>query len=84
MLHGLDVGFPPEKIVYDSPVKTLPELSMNELFFFYCRLLFAYFFNNILTFPYAVLAFSLEKGIHINVDNYQELEIITEIIKELG
>ncbi|KAJ7356027.1 hypothetical protein OS493_027424 [Desmophyllum pertusum] len=55
VLHGLDVGFPPEKIVYDSPVKTLPELT-----------------------------FSLEKGIHINVDNYQELEIITEIIKDLG
>lgn len=55
VLSGLEVGFPPEKIVFDSPVKTLPELK-----------------------------FALEKGIHINVDSYQELEVMTKIIKDLG
>ena len=29
VLHALNVGFPPEKIVFDSPVKTVPELSMT-------------------------------------------------------
>ncbi|XP_022781041.1 uncharacterized protein LOC111322232 [Stylophora pistillata] len=55
VLHGMDLGFPPEKIVFDSPVKTEPELK-----------------------------FALENGIHINVDNYQELERITAIIKDQG
>ena len=36
-----------------------------------------------MTFIY-LLEFDLEKGIHINVDNYQELEVITEIIKDIG
>ena len=36
-----------------------------------------------MTFIY-LLEFALEKGIHINVDNYQELEVITEIIKDIG
>ncbi|RMX51277.1 hypothetical protein pdam_00004637 [Pocillopora damicornis] len=55
VLHGMDLGFPPEKIVFDSPVKTEPELK-----------------------------FALENGIHVNVDNYQELERITAIINDQG
>ena len=31
VLHGIDVGFSPENIVFDSPVKTLPELSKYAL-----------------------------------------------------
>ena len=31
VLHGMDLGFPPEKIVFDSPVKTEPELSMTTI-----------------------------------------------------
>ena len=27
----MDLGFPPEKIVFDSPVKTEPELSMTTI-----------------------------------------------------
>ena len=29
VLHALDIGFPSERIVFDSPVKTIPELSMT-------------------------------------------------------
>ena len=31
VLHALDIGFAPERIVFDSPVKTIPELSMTFL-----------------------------------------------------
>ena len=31
VLHALNVGFPPEKIVFDSPVEIVPELSMTFL-----------------------------------------------------
>ena len=31
VLHALNVGFPPEKIVFDSPVEIVPELSMAFL-----------------------------------------------------
>ena len=31
-----------------------------------------------------VLEFALENGIHVNVDNYQELERITTIINDQG
>ena len=31
-----------------------------------------------------VLEFALENGIHVNVDNYQELERITAIINDQG
>ena len=31
VLHTLDIGFAPERIVFDSPVKTISELSMTFL-----------------------------------------------------
>ncbi|XP_032232816.1 diaminopimelate decarboxylase isoform X2 [Nematostella vectensis] len=54
VLNALKVGFPAERIVYDSPVKTRPELK-----------------------------FLMEQGVHLNVDNFQELQVITELMKEL-
>ena len=55
VLHCMAVGFPPEKIIFDSPVKILPEIR-----------------------------FALEKGVHLNADNFQELEEIAGVIQELG
>ena len=47
---ALKSGYPPENIVFDSPVKTNTELE-----------------------------FALDQGIHINVDNFSELERISRI-----
>ncbi|CAH3170962.1 unnamed protein product, partial [Porites lobata] len=55
VLHALDIGFAPERIVFDSPVKTIPELK-----------------------------FGLEKGIIININSCEELEVVTDIMKELS
>jgi diaminopimelate decarboxylase len=49
--QGLTAGFPPAQIVYDSPVKTIPELDM-----------------------------ALTLGIHINADNFAELERIDALL----
>jgi len=33
---------------------------------------------------YTALEFALDQGILVNVDNYQELEVVTEIMNNLG
>ena len=40
--------------------------------------------NTILFHVFFVSEFVLEKGMFINVDNYEELEIITDLIKDFG
>lgn len=32
---------------------------------------------------HSLLEFALKNGLHVNVDNYQELEVITEIMEEI-
>jgi len=55
VMLALNCGFSPDRIVYDSPVKTREEI-----------------------------AFALDKGIRINIDNLQELERIHDYIKRQG
>lgn len=47
----------------------------------FCCSIFACFTS--FAFPYTSLEFALEQGILINADNYQELEVITEIMKDI-
>ncbi|KXJ11867.1 uncharacterized protein LOC110242973 [Exaiptasia diaphana] len=55
VINSLEAGIDPKNIVYDSPVKTRPELE-----------------------------FALKNGLHVNTDNYQELEVISEIMKDIS
>ncbi|XP_028392225.1 uncharacterized protein LOC114516838 isoform X2 [Dendronephthya gigantea] len=55
ILNCLDAGFTGDKIVYDSPMKTEPEII-----------------------------FALEKGIHINADNFCEIDIIAKQLKRMN
>ena len=48
--HALRIGFTPTKVVFDSPAKTVGELS-----------------------------YALEKGVYLNIDNFQELERISAL-----
>eukprot|EP00929_Paragymnodinium_shiwhaense_P006694 TRINITY_DN11065_c0_g1_i1.p1 TRINITY_DN11065_c0_g1~~TRINITY_DN11065_c0_g1_i1.p1 ORF type:complete len:548 (-),score=134.06 TRINITY_DN11065_c0_g1_i1:130-1773(-) len=54
VLHAQSVGCPVDRIVFDSPCKTLADL-------YYC----------------------LEQGIHMNLDNFEELRRVVEIRKKL-
>lgn len=54
-LHlALDAGFEPQRIVFDSPVKTVEEIR-----------------------------FALEKGVHLNIDNFQELTRVAGAVGEM-
>ncbi|HTX88437.1 MAG TPA: hypothetical protein VMC08_05570 [Bacteroidales bacterium] len=50
---ALEAGYPPEMIVYDSPVKTPSEI-----------------------------AFALSAGIHLNIDNFSELQRVEEYLRD--
>ena len=52
MMLALSVGFEADKVVYDSPCKTLAEIR-----------------------------YSLEKNVHLNIDNLQELQRIQDLVK---
>lgn len=75
LLHAIKVGFPPEKIVFDSPVKTAPELSMMRhinithhliIPIFIAKLLLAFFHSHmrIHAYVYCTCIDSLNCSIH--------------------
>ncbi|GBG27686.1 Ornithine decarboxylase [Hondaea fermentalgiana] len=51
VVHSLDVGFAPDRVVFDSPCKTAAEIE-----------------------------FALRKGVHLNMDNLQELARVEAIL----
>ncbi|MCE7079631.1 diaminopimelate decarboxylase [Streptomyces sp. ST2-7A] len=51
--RALEAGFPPERIVFDSPAKTLSELR-----------------------------WALEAGVSLNIDNFQELERVADLLRD--
>jgi len=52
LVHAIHLGFPPERILFDSPAKTISELK-----------------------------FAIENNIYINLDNLQELDRLSELVK---